>query len=138
MRTSVLRSAVTILVGAAIVPVASAAAQNGATAAPDRAGSAVEGVHHNQVLLRRDAERAVPFDPVIGTGGVPEFRRDASQAEPFVAEVGPSMDSPDAGFDWGDALIGAAAAYGLIFLAAGALVLIRRRRPRQRLAQRPA
>ena len=136
MRISAMtKKAVAIVVGAAIIPVASAGAQNGLAAAPDRAGPAVETEHHDQVVLRRDPDRAVPFDPVIGTRGVPVLHRDGSQAEPFVAEVGPTADSPRTGFDWGDALIGA---YGAIVLATGAVVLIRRRRPRQRLAQRPA
>ena len=139
MRISAMtKKAVAIVVGAAIIPVASAGAQNGLAAAPDRAGPAVETEHHDQVVLRRDPDRAVPFDPVIGTRGMPVLHRDGSQAEPFVAEIGPTANSPGTGFDWGDALIGAGVAYAAILLATGAVVLIRRRRPRQRLAQRPA
>ena len=68
MRTSAMtKRAVAIMVGAAIIPVASAGAQNGLAAAPDRAGSAVETKHHDQLVLHRDPDRAVPFDPVIGT-----------------------------------------------------------------------
>ena len=139
MRTwTMTKRAVAIMVGAAIIPVASAGAQNGLAAAPDRAGSAVETKHPDQLVLHRDPDRAVPFDPVIGTSGASVLRRDGSQAAPFVAEIGPTANSPGTGFDWGDALIGAGVAYAAILLATGAVVLIRRRRPRQRLAQRPA
>lgn len=132
MRTlNVSMTTVAILVGAAIAPVVPAAAQSTVpSAAPDHAGSPVERAHHDQVVLRRDGESAVPFDPVIGAGSEPVLRRDGSTAVPFAAEAGPQTASADEGFDWGDAIIGAGSAYGVILLASGALVLIRRRRPR--------
>ena len=136
MRTSKFTKAiVSILVGAAIVPVAPAAAQN-AGPAQDPAAAATERTHGDQIVLRRDGDRATPFDPVVGA---PLLRRNGSVAEPFLTQVGPPATVPAAdGFDWGDAAIGAAGAYALILLATGAMVLIRRRRPPQRLAQRPA
>jgi hypothetical protein len=59
--------------------------------------------------------------------------RDPSQAETFVADVGPSTitSAPSDAFDWGDAVIGAGSALGLAALVAagfGGLVLINRRR----------
>ncbi|HEX5955710.1 MAG TPA: hypothetical protein VFY37_07220 [Solirubrobacterales bacterium] len=136
MRTSNFTKAiVSILVGAAIATVAPAAAQNGGPPAQDSA-AASERAHGDQIALRRDGDRAVPFDPVVGA---PLLRRNGSVAEPFLAQVGPPAAPRAAdGFDWGDAAIGAAGAYVLILLASGAVVLIRRRRPPQRLAQHPA
>ena len=136
MRTSTFTKAtVSILVGAAIVSVAPAAAQNGGAPGPDSA-AASERAHGDQIALRRDGDRAVPFDPVVGA---PLLRRNGSIAEPFLTQVGPPATVPAAdGFDWGDAAIGAAGAYLLVLLASGAVVLIKRRRPPQRLAQRPA
>jgi uncharacterized iron-regulated membrane protein len=137
MRTSTFTKAtVSILVGAAIVSVAPAAAQNGGAPGPDSVATATARTHGDQIALRRDGDRAVPFDPVVGA---PLLRRNGSIAEPFLAQVGPPLTVSAAdGFDWGDAAIGAAGAYVLILLVSGAVVLIRRRRPPQRLAQRPA
>ena len=137
MRSSTFTKAtVSILVGAAIVSVAPAAAQNGDAPGPDTAATATARAHGDQITLRRDGDRAVPFDPVVGA---PLLRRNGSVAAPFLAQVGPPAAPAAAdGFDWGDAAIGAAGAYVLILLASGAVVLIRRRRPPQRLAQRPA
>jgi len=137
MRTSTFTKAtVSILVGAAIVSVAPAAAQNGGAPGPDSASTAAARTQGDQITLRRDGDRAVPFDPVVGA---PILRRNGSIAEPFLAQVGPPAAPPAVdGFDWGDAAVGAVGAYVLILLASGAVVLIRRRRPPQRLAQRPA
>ena len=137
MRTSNFTKAIVlILVGAAIVPVAPAAAQNAGPPAHDPTAAAAERTQGDQIVLRRDGDRAIPFDPVVGAS---VLRRDGSVAEPFLTQVGPPAALPAAdGFDWGDAAIGAAGAYALILLASGAVVLIRRRRPPQRLAQRPA
>src|SRR3954451_2618937 len=105
--SAVTRGVAAMVVGVALVPVASATAQTGGGPAADRANSAPLGEHHDQLVLRRDPEQAVPFDPAAGTDDVPVLHRDGSQAVPFVAEVGPSANSPDeAGFNWGDALIG--------------------------------
>ena len=85
------------------------------------------------------AATAIARSRSIPVVGAPLLRRNGSIAEPFLAQVGPPAAPPAAdGFDWGDAAIGAVGAYVLILLASGAVVLIRRRRPPQRLAQRPA
>jgi len=136
--SAVTRKTVAILVGAAIVPVTPAIAQDGPAAAPDRAGTPVERADDDRTVLRRNGDRAVPFDPVIGSGNQPALRRDGSKAEPFTAQVGPPTSFAGESFDWGDALVGAGAAYAVMLLAAGALTLIRRRRPGRRLAQRTA
>ena len=138
MRISrVTTTTVAILVGAAIAPVMPASAQNSGPAAPDQAGSVVEAAGHDQIVLRRDGESAVQFEPVIGTGAEAALRRDGSKAEPFAAEVGPQVHVAGDGFDWRDAMVGAAIAYGLMLLAASALVLIRRRIPRVQSSIRP-
>jgi uncharacterized iron-regulated membrane protein len=134
--SSFTKATVSILVGAAIVTVSSAAAQNGGPPAQDPASAARERTRGDQIVLRRDGDRAVPFDPVVGA---PALRRDGSLAEPFLAQVGPRATVPAGdGFDWRDAAIGAAGAYVLILVASGAVVLIRRRRPPRRLAQHQA
>ena len=139
MRTSaVTRKTVAILVGAAIVPVTPAIAQDGPNAAPDRAGTPVKRADDDQTVLRRNGDRAVPFDPVVGAGNQLALRRDGAKAEPFAAEAGPPTSFAGESFDWGDAMIGAGAAYALMLLGAGALTLIRRRRPGRHLAQRTA
>jgi hypothetical protein len=58
------------------------------------------------------------------------LHRDGSKAEPFVADVStPSVAAtPGDGFDWGDAVIGAGAALGIIALG-GAGLTLRRHRP---------
>jgi hypothetical protein len=60
------------------------------------------------------------------------LHRDGSKAEPFVADVStPSVAAtPGNGFDWGDALIGAGAALGIVALG-GAGLTRRRRGPLQ-------
>jgi hypothetical protein len=60
MRTSKFTKAiVSILVGAAIVPVAPAAAQN-AGPAQDPAAAATDRTHGDQIVLRREGDRATP------------------------------------------------------------------------------
>ena len=123
---TVTRTAVAILIGAAVTPVAVAAAQDGATRAPDR----------ERVVLRRDGDRAVPIDPVIGASRRPVLRRDGSKAVAFrAARPGPLGSD---GFRWDGTLIGATGSLGLIVLASVALLLIMRKRPARRLGQRPA
>jgi hypothetical protein len=58
-------------------------------------------------------------------------RRDGSQAEPFVADLGGSAAAANDGddFAWGDAAIGAGAALGLVALAGGGVALRRRATP---------
>ena len=89
-----------------------------------------------RVVLRRDGDRAVPLDPVIGAGRQPVLRRDGSKAVAFrPARPGPSgIDA----FRWGGTLIGATGILGLIALASVALLLITRKRPARRLGQRRA
>jgi hypothetical protein len=133
---------VAVLVGAAIAPVVPAAAQKASPAAPDQAGPLHESASSDQIVLRRDDERAVPFEPVVGAGDVPALRRDGLNAVPFVAQVGPQASPADSGsagsgFDWVAALIGAGSAYGLLLLGAGALMLVRRSRPRVQPRIRP-
>ena len=135
-RTIVTRTAVAILIGAAVTPVAVAAAQDGATQAPDRVRRPAQGTDQAPVVLRRDGDSAVPFDPVIRAGREPVLRRDGSKAVAFGADR--PATSPNDGFHWGDALIGATGTLGLIVLAAVSLLLITRKRPARRLAQRRA
>ena len=137
MRTSTFTKAtVSILVGAAIVAVAPAAAQNGGAPGPD---SAPPRPSARTATRSHSAATAIARSRSIPVVGAPLLRRNGSIAEPFLAQVGPPAAPPAVdGFDWGDAAIGAAGAYVLILLASGAVVLIRRRRPPQRLAQRPA
>lgn len=133
MRTAtVTTGAAMILIGAAIAWAAPAAGHGGAGAAPEPAASQTQGGDHDQLVLRRDGDRAEAFDP-----GIPVLRRSGAHAVPFVAQAGPPAGAVNEGFHWGDALIGAAGAYALILLASGAFLLLRRR-PSRRLAERPA
>ena len=79
----------------------------------------------------------MPFDPVVGASEEPVLRRDGSGAVPFVADLSPQAGPADSGFDWGDAMIGAGTACGLMLLGAGALVLARRIQPRMRHGDTP-
>ena len=130
MRASMVSgAAVAILVGAALAPVAPSAAQDGAGATTDRAGSAAKETQQGEIVLRRDADRAVRFDPVIGAGEQPTLRRDGSQAVPFAPGPGlPTSGTQPDHFDWADAAIGAAGAVGLMLLASTAWVGLHRRR----------
>jgi len=83
-KAMVIRGAAAILIGAAIAPTTAVSAQNGATATPDRARSQPQSTSHERIVLRRDGDRAVRFDPVIGAGAQPALRRDGSRAVPFV------------------------------------------------------
>ena len=57
------------------------------------------------------------------------LRRDGSQAQAFVADVGPqSPASSGDGFDWGDAAIGAGAGLAAALLVGSGAAAIRRRR----------
>jgi hypothetical protein len=128
MRTTTITvKTVAILLGAAIALAAPAAAQNGPGGAPDQAGSPAERADGDQIVLRRDGDRAVPFDPVIGNGGELVLRRDGSNAVPFVAEVGPQTDPASSGFDWSNAMLVGGSALGLMLLGAGTLLLVLRR-----------
>ena len=104
MRKAIVTRVAVILIATAIAPIGTAAARDGA-APSDRAGSQAAAADQNQVVLRRDGDRAVPF------------------------ETAPIAAAAHGRFHWGDALVGAAGAYALIVLASGALVVTRRRRP---------
>ena len=75
--------------------------------------------------------------PLSGQGDeqVVALRRDGSQAEAFVADVGGTPSATGDGFDWGDAAIGAAGGLGLALAAAGGTLAVAGRRrhtiPRQ-------
>ena len=112
-RSIVSTAAATILLSAAIAPVAPAAAADGSHAPRDNASAQVRAADSDQIVLRRDGDRAVPFA--------------------IVAPAAPS----DYDFHERDALIGAAGACALTVLAAWAFALIRRRRPPGRVARRP-
>lgn len=134
--TMVTRTAVAILIGATVTPVAVAGAQDGATQAPDRVQRPAQGTDQAPVVLRRDGDSAVPFDAGIRAGREPVLRRDGSKAVAFGTDR-PGIPGND-GFHWGDALVGATGSLGLIVLASVALLLITGRRPARRLAQRRA
>ncbi len=136
MRQSRLITAAAMLMVVAISPVVPAMAQDTGPAAADQTGPTNTSAAQDQITLRRDGDRAEPFDPAPG-GGVPVLRRDGSGAVPFVAQVGPEASPANSGFDWGAAMIGAGAAYGLILLGLGTLVLIRRIQPHLRHADAP-
>jgi hypothetical protein len=126
--STVTRTMVAILIGAAIAPVVPAVGQTDATATRDRAGASAQRASGDPVVLRRDGDRAVPVDPVIGSGEASILPRDGSQAVPFVAEVGRQAAPAEEGFDWADAAIGAAGAVGLMLLASTARAVGQRRR----------
>jgi hypothetical protein len=118
--TTITATTVAILLGAAIALSAPAVA--------NQPGSPAGKANHDQITLRRDGDRAVPFDPVVGPGGKLVLRRDGSKAEPFVAEVGTQAGHASSGFDRSQALIAGGGALGLILLGAGTLLLVRRSR----------
>ena len=99
----------TVLAGAVLSPLASAA----------------QGPAEAQVVLHRDGDRAVPFDPIIGPNAGPALRRDPSQAVPFAAPS-PQTSSAGSGLSSSDALIGAGLA--ALALAGLAVLLLSRRR----------
>ena len=89
MRASMVSgAAVAILVGATLAPVSPALAQDGAAATTDRAGGAAKETQQGEIVLRRDGDQAVRFDPVIGAGKQPTLRRDGSQAVAFAPGPG--------------------------------------------------
>lgn len=58
----------------------------------------------------------------------PEVTNSASNHEPLVAPVVVRVSTPNGGFDWGDAAIGAAGTLGIVILAlAGAIAVTQRR-----------
>jgi MYXO-CTERM domain-containing protein len=96
-------TAVAVLAVAAVTP-AAAGAQSDATRPTDRAAFQERG--DDQVVLRRDGDRAVPFVPRVNSS---------------------SATKPDS-FDWGDAAVGGAGAFGLMALAMAAGAAVHRRR----------
>lgn len=119
MRKTMMRGAVALLSGLAIAPVALAA--QGSDTNGDRAGSQVRGAN---------------AEAVTGEGDQLVLRRDGSKAVPFEAD--PIGAPSEVGFQWDDALIGAASACAFMVLGLAGSSLIRRRRERQPLAGRPA
>ena len=60
----------------------------------------------------------------------PALRRNGSEAVPFVADVQPSAPATASGFDWGDAGIGAGAAFALTMIGIGGMLVLSNRRHR--------
>jgi hypothetical protein len=85
-----------------------------ALARPAGPGSGA-GLAQGGLVLHRDGLKAVPFRayPVASESshGV-DLRRDASKADPFVADLATTGAPAADGFDWGDAAVGLGA--GLI------------------------
>jgi hypothetical protein len=65
--------------------------------------------------------------PSRANDGNVTLRRDGSKAQPFVANVGQTTtQAADDGFSWGDALIGAGAALGVVAIGGAGLTFRRR------------
>jgi len=103
--------------------------------ATDRPIATPQTQHDGTIVFHRDGSIAVPFDPVAAPAHELVLRRDGSKAEPFAAAVGQEAGFPNEGFDWRDAMIGVGSTLGLMLLALGALVVIRRRSTGARSAQ---
>jgi hypothetical protein len=101
-----------------------------ATRTSTEVGQSVPTAQFNRDLATRTSTEVGQSVPT-GDSGTVAMRRDASQAVPFLASVGPTTTSASSdGFDWGDAAIGAASMLGLVAVGLGGLaLLIRRRRP---------
>jgi hypothetical protein len=92
--------------------------------ASDSGGRVAAGLAH-----RTPTELA---QSTAGSQSALALRRDGSQAEPFVANVGasaPAASSGD-GFDWESAAVGAGVAIAMMALGGAALIAVRRHRPR--------
>jgi hypothetical protein len=92
--------------------------------ASDAGGGVAAGLAH-----RTPTELA---QSTAGSQSALALRRDGSQAEPFVANVGasaPAASSGD-GFDWESAAVGAGVAIAMMALGGAALIAVRRHRPR--------
>lgn len=132
MSTSTITTTIaTILVGATIALVPSALGQDGSAGPSDPVGSPAQAREQIVLrLLRRDqAVQADQADPVAGAGDNLVLRRDGSKAVPFVAEIGSEADRASSGFDFGNAVVVVVIVLGLILLGTAALLLVRRGRP---------
>lgn len=129
MSTSTISTTIaTILVGATIALVPAALGQDGSAGSSDPVGSPAQAREQVMLrLLRRD--QAVQADPVAGAGDDLVLRRDGSKAVPFVAEIGSEADRASSGSDSGNAVVVGAIVLGLILLGTGALLLVRLGRP---------
>jgi hypothetical protein len=108
------------------------AQSNDATRTPTELGQSVPTAQSNDLATRTPTEvgQSVP----TGDSVTVAMRRDASQAVPFLASVGPTTTSASSdGFDWGDAAIGAASMLGLVAVGLGGLALLSRRRRADRV-----
>ena len=86
-----------------------------AVAAPASAYESVNAASHPASNPASSADFSTP-NAILGSSNV---------GEPVVET---SVSSSSTGFDWGDALIGAGGALGLVLLTGGAMVLVRHRR----------
>ena len=99
MRTSAMtRKTVAILVGAAIVPVTPAIGAGRPCRDPGSRRPPAQSADHDQIVLRRNGDRAVPFDPVIGAGISPpcaatDRRRSRSQQRSARPRASPATAS---------------------------------------------
>jgi hypothetical protein len=84
----------------------------------------------NDLTPRRDGSKAVPFVADVSSSGR-LLRRDGSKAVPFVADLGTKSPSTAGGFDWGDAGIGAGAAFALTAIGVGGMLALGSRRNRK-------
>jgi hypothetical protein len=103
-----------------------------ATRTPTEVGQSVPTAQSSDLATRTPTEvgQSVP----TGDSVTVAMRRDASQAVPFLASVGPTTTSASSdGFDWGDAAIGAASMLGLVAVGLGGLALLSRRRRADRV-----
>jgi hypothetical protein len=129
VKATMRRALVIALAGAAVVSAAPAAGDSGRRSGAPSASAGVQ--HEGNLVIRRDGSIAVPFRAHPGTeqGKEPIFRRDGSRAVRFVPSTGSSVAGAETDrFDWGDAAIGAAGAFGLVLVGFGTLALVRRSR----------
>lgn len=126
MKTPPLTRLIFAAAAVASLALAAPAAGDGGRANDGPVATAV-APHHGKVVLRRDGSKAVPFDSATRPADEPALRRDGSKAEPFIAEVDQKAGVANEGFNWGDAMVGAGGAFGLMLLTSGALVLVRHR-----------
>ena len=119
--------AVAAVIGAlAIAAPASASDQSPSTTPAPTAAHPFSGQGGQQSSTTPTPTSAHPFSGQSGQGGpqLVALRRDGSQAEAFVADVGGTPSATGDGFDWGDAAIGAGAgllAAALLMMGTGAV-----------------
>ena len=132
-RTTINLTAVALTVAAAL-PTVAIAGQD--LRSPDTRDAAQSQVSPPQDLRSPDARDAARSPGIVeATSGPQDLRspdtRDAARGVD-VRDVGPvqpvTADSPDSGFQWGDAGIGAAGMLGLVAIVLGGSLLVGRRR----------